>query len=158
MNPQAAIHALVDAGVEFLIIGGWSAIFHGSTHTTKDLDIFFPRTSENVRRLAAALAPYHPVLSDLPEGLPFVWDARTLRNGTIFTLRTDVGRIDLLAEVSGLGPYDEVATHAVEVEAFGRRVRTLDLKSLIKSKRAANREKDQGVLREMESLLEAESE
>jgi len=79
----------------------WSAILQGSSYITNDLDVFFSRRPENLKRLTAALAPYHPRLRDSPPGLPFVWDETTLRNGTIFTLVTDLGLIDLLAEVAG---------------------------------------------------------
>ena len=109
MNVEAAIQALVEAGVEFVIIGGWSAILNGSAYGTNDLDICFARNSENLYRLARALAPYHPRLRDLPKGLPFVWDQATLRNGTVPTLETDLGKIDLLAEVAGLGTYEEIS-------------------------------------------------
>ena len=102
MNFDRAVQALCDAGVEFIIIGGWSAILHGSAHVTSDLGVFFVRGRGNLRRLVEALAPYHPRLADLPEGLPFIWDEATFSNGTIFTLTTELGRIDLLGEVSGL--------------------------------------------------------
>jgi hypothetical protein len=115
---------------------------------------FFPE-DPRILVLPARLGPYHSRLRDLPEDLPFVWDEKALANGTIFTLVTDVGWIDLLAEVTGLGSYDEARAESVEVDAFARRVRTLDLKSLIKSKRAAGREKNIAGLRELESLLEA---
>ena len=72
MNFDAAVQALSDAGVEFIIIGGWCAILHGSAYVTNDLDIFFSWRPENLRRLVQALAPYHPRLRDLPEGLPFI--------------------------------------------------------------------------------------
>ena len=156
MNIDTAVQTLCDAGVEFVIIGGWSAILHGSASVTSDLDIFFSRKSDNLRRLVQALAPHHPRLRDLPVGLPFIWDQATLRNGAIFTLTTDLGPIDLLAEVSGLGSFEDVLAASVTVDAFDRRVRTLDLKSLIRAKRAAGREKDLRALPELESLLEAE--
>ena len=72
--------------------------------------------------------------------MPFVWDASTLANGTVFTLQTDLGIIDLLAEVSGIGAYADVLAASIEVDAFERRVRTLDLKALIQAKRAAGRD------------------
>jgi len=156
MSLDAAVRALVDADVEFVLIGGWSAIIHGSRYMTDDLDICYSRRPENLRRLARALAPYHPRQRGLPEGLPFIWDESTLRNGTVFTLVTDLGDIDLLGEVSGLGSFEEVKAGSYVAEAFGRKVRTLDLKSLIKAKRAAGRDKDLMVLPELESLLEAE--
>jgi predicted nucleotidyltransferase len=74
----------------------------------------------------------------------------------MFTLVTDLGAIDLLAEVSGLGSFEEVWAHSLSVEAFGRRVRTLNLNNLIRSKRAVGRSKDINVLRELETLLEAQ--
>jgi predicted nucleotidyltransferase len=156
MNFEIAVQALCDADVEFVVIGGWSAIFHGSARATKDLDIFFSRRTDNLRRLARALAPYHPRLRDLPPGLPFIFDEVTLRNSTVLTLTTDLGVIDLLAEVAGLGSFEQVAADAIQVEAFGRTVRTLDLESLIKSKKAAGREKDLAALPELESLRETD--
>ena len=78
-----------------------------------------------------------------------------MHNGTVFTLDTDLGRIDLLAEVAGLGSWDEVKGTCVRLPAFCREVLTLDLDSLIRAKRAAGRLKDLLVLPELESLLEA---
>jgi hypothetical protein len=85
-----------------------------------------------------------------------MWDEATLRNGTVFTPTTDDGAVDLMAEVSGLGSFEEVQSGSVSVDAFGRRVRTMDLRSLIRAKRAAESEKDLRALPELESLLEAE--
>lgn len=158
MSLDVAVQALTDAGVEFVLIGGWAAILQGSMRTTRDLDVCYGRTAENHRRLAAALAPYRPRLRDLPENSPFVWDAATLKNGTVFTLTTALGSIDLLAEVAGIGGYEEVKAASKLVEAFDRRVWTLDLPGLIAAKRAAGRPKDLQALPELESLLEATQE
>ena len=157
MQFDKAIQALCDAGVEFIVIGGLAATLHGSAHVTFDLDICYSRTPSNLRRLAAALAPFHPRLRDLPPGLPFVWDEVTLQNGTVFTLVTDLGKLDLLAEVAGLGPYREASQRSVNVTVYGRTIRVLDLHGLIEAKRAAGRAKDLQVLPELESLAEAEA-
>ncbi len=98
---------------------------------------------------------YHHRPAGFPPQLPFVWDEQTLRSGTVFTLDTDLGRIDLLAEVAGLGGWAEVGTNCVRISAFDREVWTLDLPSLIRAKRAAGRPKDLLVLPELESLLDA---
>jgi hypothetical protein len=155
VNLVKAVQLLADAGVDFVIIGGWSAVLHGSSYITNDLDICFARNRENCIRLAAVLAQYHPRLRDLPSGLPFVWDAATLSNGTIFTLTTDLGVIDLLAEVTGIGDFAQVKRRSVAVHAFDRDVWTLDLAALIQSKRAAGRDKDRALLPELEGLLDA---
>ena len=41
MEFEKAVQTLVDAGVEFVVIGGVSASFHGSTRVTYDLDICY---------------------------------------------------------------------------------------------------------------------
>ena len=155
MNFIAAVQALVDEGVDFVIIGGWSAILHGSSSVTNDLDICYSRSPDNLKRVVAALTSFHPRLRDLPQNLPFVWDQATLRNAAILTLSTDLGAIDLLAEVNGLGGFEEVKANSILVQAFDREVRTLDLPALIRAKRATGRAKDLKVLPELEGLLEA---
>jgi hypothetical protein len=151
---EKAIQSLTDAGVEFVVIGGLSATLHGSAQVTYDLDICYSRGPSNLKRLASALAPFHPRPRDFPAELPFIWDEATLHNGTVFTLQTDIGKIDLLAEVAGLGTYDDVKKHSIAVESFDRQIATLDLPSLILSKRAAGRAKDLNALPELESLLD----
>jgi hypothetical protein len=61
-----------------------------------------------LERLAKALKPNHPTLRGTPAGLPFHFDAETIARGLNFTLRTDLGDIDFLAEVSGLGGFNSV--------------------------------------------------
>ena len=158
MNFERAILALCDAGVDFVIIGGWSAILHGSARLTNDIDICFSRERENIRRLTMALAPFNPRPRDSPRELPFVWDAAMLAGATVLTLQTDLGPIDLLAEVSGLGSFDHVRARSQEVDAFGCVVLTLNLPALIAAKRAAGRAKDLLVLPELESILGATEE
>lgn len=72
----------------------------------------------------------------------------------VFALATNLGAIDLLAEVSGLGLYQQVKASAKLVSAFDRCMWTLALRGLIDSKRAAGRPKDLQALSELESLLE----
>jgi predicted nucleotidyltransferase len=155
MNFIKLIQALVDAGVEFVIIGGWSAILHGSSYATRDLDLCFSRNRANLQKLVKALAPFHPTLRELPPGLPFVWDETTLRNGTLFTLSTDLGGVDLLGEVLGIGSFEQVKDVSTEVDVFDRKIWTLSLRALIQAKKAAGREKDLQILPELQGLLEA---
>ena len=158
MRFEVLVQALSDSAVDFILIGGWAAILNGSVRTTRDVDICYSRTPDNHRRLAAALAPFRPRPRDFPRDLPFVWDAVTIGNGTVFTLATDAGAIDLLAEVSGLGSFEQVKASSKLVAAFDRQVWTLDLRGLIASKKAAGRPKDIQALPELESLLEASEE
>lgn len=156
MNFARVVSAFCKAEVEFIVIGGWCAVLHGSSYITKDIDFFLSKTPENVRRVVEALSPFQPRPRDLPASLPFVWDERSLGNMAVLTLITQLGAVDLLFEVAGLGTFEESRQKTVEAEAFGQRVLTLDLESLIRSKRAAGRPKDLAILPELESLLELE--
>ena len=155
MQFERAIHALHDAGVEFVVIGGLAATFHGGGRVTYDLDICYSRVSANLSRLASALRPFRPRPRGFPPKLSFVWDEMTLYNASILTLQTEIGEIDLLAEVAGLGTFEEVLCHSITVEAFERQIRTLELPALIQAKRAAGRPKDLSDVAELESILEA---
>ncbi len=155
MQFEKALHVLCDGDVQFAVIGGLSGTLHGSARVTYDLAICYSRGPANLRSLARALEPFHARPRGFPADVPFLWDEATLRNGTIFALQTDIGEIDLLAEVTGLGTFDDVKKHAITVEAFERQFLTLDLPGLIQAKRASGREKDLAALPELESLLEA---
>ena len=82
---QRLLDALSVAGVDFVVIGGVALTLRGSSRLTVDLDVCYSRDRENLRRLAAALAPYHPRLRGAPPDLPFLWDDRTLASGWAFT-------------------------------------------------------------------------
>ncbi len=152
---EDALRALADAGVSFIIVGAYAAYAQGANQLTRDLDICYERTPENLRRLALALSPFHPRLRGVPESTPFIFDARTLAQGMNFTLQTHVGDIDLLGELSGIKQFSELATDAVQLELHGRKIRVASLDAIIRSKKAAGRPKDLLALPELEALRES---
>src|SRR5262249_23042859 len=87
-NFAAVLSALADAGVNFIVVGAYAAYAHGGSQLTRDLDICYERTPENLRRLASALLSMHPRLRGVPDDTPFTLDARTLAQGMNFTLQT----------------------------------------------------------------------
>lgn len=151
---EPTLRLLTQHQIEFVIVGGVAVSAHGSSYLTFDLDVCYARTRENLKRIVAALAPYHPRPRDFPDALPFVWDEQTLRQGTNFTFATDLGNIDLLGEVAGLGSYNEVREASVVLSLFGFQCQVLSLDALIIAKRAAGRTKDLLVLPELEALRE----
>jgi predicted nucleotidyltransferase len=152
LDIESILRQLKREQVEFVIIGGQAMIAHGSAYITKDVDICYSRTLQNTSRLAAALEPIHPYLRGVPKGLPFRFDAATIRAGLNFTLDTDLGPIDVLGEVSGIGGYEEALSLAIEKTAFGTKVHVLSIDGLIISKIAAGRNKDKLHILELEEL------
>jgi hypothetical protein len=151
---ERMIRLLGNSGAGFVIVGGIAGSIHGSTQATFDLDVCYARDNDSLTRLAESLSPFHPQLRGAPAGLPFIWDVETLRRGLNFTLRTDLGDLDLLGEISGLGSYEQVRSASVIVSLFGIECAVLSLDGLIAAKRATGRAKDKLVLPELEALRE----
>jgi hypothetical protein len=154
MKQYEAIKCLAQNNVAFVIIGGVAITSHGSSYITKDLDFCYKRTRENLKNIVSALSPFNPKPRDFPENLPYIFDESTLLNATNFTFQTDIGDIDLLGEVAGVGNYEAVENESVIMELFDFDVKVLSLNGLIKAKRAAGRPKDLLVLPELEALKE----
>lgn len=148
------LQLLGTADVEFIVVGGIAAIFHGSAHVTYDLDVLYRRTSENLEKLAVALQPIEPYLRGAPPGLPFSLDAATLMRGLNFTLTTTLGDLDLLGEIVGGGTYDQLYAETETAVVGSLPVRYVSLPRLIALKRAAGRPKDFDMLAGLEALLE----
>jgi hypothetical protein len=152
---KALLETLTGAGVELILVGGLAGIAHGSARLTQDIDVVYARNDENLEKLARSLAQHQPYLRGAPPGLPFKWDATTLRHGLNFTLVTTLGDIDLLGEITGGGRYEDLLAHTIELSLFNHRILCLDLEKLIETKRAAGRPKDLEAIAELEALREA---
>jgi hypothetical protein len=152
LDAPGLMRLLIDHKVDFVVIGGLAMIAQGSTYFTKDLDICYSRTSQNVDAVAKAFASLHCYVRGAPRDLPFRFDAPTIRAGLNFTLTTDLGDVDLLGEVAGLGGYAEVHAQSEERTVFGMNLRVLSLDGLIAAKKAAGRVKDRTHLLELEEL------
>lgn len=151
---EGLIRALNTAGVEYILVGGLAATVHGSARATYDLDVVYARSPANIERLVRVLAPLQPYLRDAPPGLPFRFDAETIRRGLNFTLTTTLGSLDLLGEIAGGGSFEALLPDAVTVSLFGQECRCLSIDRLIEVKRAAGRPKDFEAIAELEVLRE----
>jgi hypothetical protein len=158
-DAEAMFKHLASRKVPYVLIGGLAMITHGSAYVTKDFDLCYSRLSSDIDTLAKAIEPLHPYLRGVPPGLPFQFDPPTIRAGLNFTLTTDLGDLDVLGEVKGVGAYQDALAHSVEKLLYGERVRVLDIDALIASKRAVGRTKDLNhvlELVELKKLLDAQ--
>ena len=83
-------------------------------------------------------------------------DAETLNRGLNFIFTTDVGDLDLLAEIAGVGKYENAIADSIAVHLFSARFLVIDIGKLIAAKRAASRPKDLIALPELEAIQEAQ--
>lgn len=151
---EAPLNMLGEYAVECVIIGGVAATLYGSTILTNDLDVCYARNAKNLEKLASALQSVNAKLRNAPPDIPFILDAETLRRGLNFTFTTDVGSLDLLGEVRGVGFYEEAISGAIRYALFGYSFPVLEIEKLIVAKRTAGRPKDMVALPELEAIQE----
>ena len=145
---------LADTGVEFIVVGGVAGALHGSARSTRDLDVVYRRTPENILRIVHALERHRPYPRGAPPGLPFRWDEQTVAFGSNFTLVTDAGAIDILGEITGGGAYEQLLPYTDTLCIANRACLCLNLAKLIAVKRAAGRPKDYEAVAELEAIRE----
>lgn len=151
---QRLLQRLDDAGIPFVLVGGYAAVLYGSSLVTRDVDVCAVLTPANVGKLRDAFRDFHPVhrLSSPEQSFVDVPEPGAALDNLY--LRTDLGTLDLLGSISGVGDYERVARDAVEVELFGRRVRAISLDDLIAAKEALGRDKDLMAAKELRAIRE----
>ena len=141
-DPERMLRALVEGGVDFVIVGGFGARMLGSPSFTNDLDICYARDQTNLESLAAVLRGLDARLRGVDREVPFRLDAKTLAAGDSFTFLTDAGPLDILGTPAGTSGYEDLARTAVKHDLELGTVQVADIDSLIRMKRAAGRLKD----------------
>jgi predicted nucleotidyltransferase len=136
------LRRLVEAGVDFVVVGGVAVIAQAYPRVTKDLDICYASDPVNLRALGDALEAAHARLRGIEEDLPFTPDARSLRQPQILCLTTDDGNLDLLVEPDGAPPYPVLRSRAEVIELDGMRIHIASLDDLVAMKLAAGRPQD----------------
>ena len=72
------LYALLEARVEFAVVGGTAAVLHGASTATYDLDIAMPFSEENCERLLTAVAEINPRLSHTADKRALTLNAKEL--------------------------------------------------------------------------------
>jgi len=146
------LQRLADVGLEFVIVGGYAAISYGSSYLTRDVDICTALTEENVAKLRQALRdwnPKHRLTHKRLSFLDFPPPGQSLNN---LYLQTDMGAIDILSSILGVGDFAELKSRAEELEVDGKRHLVISLEDLIRAKEALGREKDLLMAKELRAI------
>ena len=81
-----------EAGVKYLVVGGWAYIEHVEPRYTKDLDVWIERSDENADRVMGALREFGAPLRELTHE-----DLTTA--GTFFQIGLPPNRIDIITQL-----------------------------------------------------------
>jgi predicted nucleotidyltransferase len=150
------LRRLVGAGVDFIIVGGYAGVVYGCTLVTQDVDICCNFSPGNLLALEEAIADLHPVHRMTPGRKPLELTAENAGQFRNLYLDTDLGHLDCLSEIRGLGGYDEVAKASQTIEIDGLPLRVLTIDALIAAKEAMNRPRDREALRQLRAIRELE--
>ena len=142
---------LNSAEVEFVIVGGVAANLHGSPLLTGDLDICCPMTPQNMQRFINAIGSLNPVWFDLRR-IPLSRDPVELAKFRMMLLLTDLGRLDVLKEVTPIGEFEAVVAESQMFDVGGTPTRVLNIDALIRAKTAAGRDKDKTGVMHLEAV------
>lgn len=153
LDVERLLRAIADHDVDYVVIGGIAAVLHGSARATFDLDISFATDAGNLDRLGQTLMALSSRLRGVPEDVPFVPDARTLRRIDVLTLTTVAGDLDVLARPAGSPGYAELRDHADRYEIGDLVVPVARIEDLLTMKSAAGRPKDLADIAELEAIL-----
>jgi nucleotidyltransferase AbiEii toxin of type IV toxin-antitoxin system len=133
LDPTDLLTALSDAGVEFVLVGGFAVAAHGPIRPTGDLDVMVPKDDEANRKRIQRL------LDDI--GARLIERSGTEDYPTLM-FQTRHGRLDLLYGPDGSDNYQRVKRRSVNRVVGGRNVAVAGRDDLIRMKLAAGRRQD----------------
>ena len=143
---------LADAGIDFVVIGGFAGVLHGSALLTNDVDVCAVLSPENVEKIRVAFGDLHPVHRQTHQRLSFLTHPVPGTPVANLYLETDQGIIDLLSSVLGVGDFARLKARAVEIPLHGCSIALISLEDLIVAKEAIGREKDLLAVKELKAI------
>lgn len=96
------LQGLCDADVDFVIVGGFAALLHGSTLVTRDLDVCAGLDRADVAKLRKALQDLKPVHRFTPQKLSFLDTPDPEVDVRNLYIETELGSLDILSSILGV--------------------------------------------------------
>jgi predicted nucleotidyltransferase len=146
------LRRLVEADVEFVLVGGLALNAWGVVRGTKDVDIVVDADPTNLKAAAevAVAAGGHVQRGEALLGTSFSIAAE-LASGEQTAIDTDIGRLDIVQGLEGVPSYEKLREGASEAEVLGVKVAVCSREDLREMKRAAGRPRDLVDLEDLEA-------
>ena len=146
------LELLVKAGVDFIIVGGFAGVVYGCTYITQDIDICCDFSVDNLLLLQKALSNVHPVHRMTGNRQQLELTKENCSQYKNLYLDTDIGQLDCLSFIDGLGDYQKVKQASELIRVEDMQLRVLNLDALIKAKKAMNRPRDKEAILQLEAI------
>jgi hypothetical protein len=117
-----------------MIVGGYAMAFHGYPRFTKDIDIFFRSSPENISKLKKALIGFGFNEKDLPDSI-FIEKGNIIQFGVIPL------RVDIINEIDGID-FNSAIKNSIRGKYGDIEVNFIGRIELIKNKIASGRDQD----------------
>ncbi|MBN2788844.1 MAG: nucleotidyltransferase [Candidatus Delongbacteria bacterium] len=127
--------------VDYVIVGGYAVAFYGYPRFTKDIDIFFKDSKENIIDLLAALKEFGFTEDDINENM-------FQTKGNIVTFGVEPVRVDFLNSIDGVS-FDEAVQNKVRGKYDTVEVYFIGKEELIKNKLSTDRLQDKADVEEL---------
>ena len=128
--------------VDYMIVGGYAVAFHGHPRFTKDIDIFFSSTKDNIERIIAALVDFGFPHDDLKPDLFCL-------EGDMVTFGVAPVRVDFLNQIDGV-KFDQARSRRIRGQYSDIAVYFIGKEDLLHNKRSTERTKDKADVEELE--------
>lgn len=135
------LQLLEEREVEYMIVGGYAVAYHGYPRFTKDIDVFYDASDENVRRLRDALIAFGFGEDELPH------DIFTAK-GNVLTFGIAPSRVDFINDIDGV-TFKVARPNAVRGKYGDVEVTFIGFDDLIQNKRSTQRAKDKADIEEL---------
>lgn len=132
----AVLKALKDKGVDYVLVGGYAVILHGSQRTTTDLDIFVRTTDENLHKLREALKS---VFNE--QSIEEITVSELNEYSVLRFISDEEITIDIISNLGEMFSIDDLVFEDILVD--GNSIRVASLETLFKLKQNTYRPIDQ---------------
>jgi hypothetical protein len=142
---QEFLLALNEKKVNYVLVGGYSVIYHGFPRTTGDLDLFVEVSKENYGNLVLAFELFKMPIFDMNED-SFLNETKI----NVYTFGRPPVCIEILKEISGF-TFQEINNNAIQTVFEDIPMKIINLNNLRRNKEISGRSKD---LNDLENLSE----
>ncbi len=139
---EELFHLLNKHHVDFIIVGGYAVAFHGFVRATKDIDILFRNSTENIQNLIDALSGFGISKKDMNKNT-FSEQGRIVRIGSSPML------VELINAISGV-TFDEAWNNKVCGKYCNAIIYFISRIHLLAAKKAAGRPQDLRDIKELD--------
>ncbi len=146
---QELLKYLLEKHVDFIVIGGYSVIFHGYPRSTGDVDLWIKPDNDNREKIISALSKLDLYEEDLHQLSNIDFNEHV-----VFSIWEDPEKVDFITRINLIN-YEEADQRKIIAKVDGIKIPFLHLDDLVRSKFNTGRLKDKADIEELQKIQNA---